>query len=152
MLVLLMAFLLIKNRKLRLLIALTETLCVIYFVFIHFCPIWYAADDENSKSPDNNTFAVKMIDGYLHYQCFSINGMLKEYHINSAEVLEFKGIKYIKSDFDVKPRIKALGYDGWLAGNGVEGKDGWIKNKVIFFEYAKVGDIYIITNSKNTGL
>lgn len=148
LLILLFSFLLIKNKKVRAAILSASVLIAIYSAFITFTPV--CCKDTGQK--ETAAAAYEIIDRHLNDQKYAAAGMLSAYRIHSAKFVAFENERYIYASFDVKPRIKTTDYSGWLNGNGKEGKDGWVIDKIIYFKYQKIGDWYIITDAGNTGL
>jgi hypothetical protein len=71
---------------------------------------------------------------------------LSTYAIHSAEFTPSDGAElYIAVSFDVKPKDWA--YFDWNCGNGEEGQDGWLVNKLVYIRYAELGPVYLTVDS-----
>ena len=70
---------------------------------------------------------------------------LQDYKINSAELYDLEFLRNVwRVDFSVLPKE---GHNGWMAGNGGLGENGWIVNKMLFVYVTKtdgVVDLWII--------
>ena len=71
---------------------------------------------------------------------------LKDYKIHEVHVYELEDdtpdtFRFTVS-YSVLPKAKLLGSSGWMAGNGIVEKNGWITRKHAFVEFKKEGNGY----------
>lgn len=133
-------FLLAKSRKIRVTVLVLAILLGLYDLLLTFTPVYLPNQN------DEAAFSRNVVEAYLNYHRYSLTGMLEDFHINSANRVTYDGIEYVKTSFDVKPRIKSMDYGGWLVGNGVAGEDSWVLDKAVFFQYGKLGNLYFIVD------
>ena len=110
-------------------------LIVLIFITINLYLIFKPAfifSDENISN--------KISSNYLEKQ-----GSLSDYQINSSKIFNTNKGTFVETRYNVKP--KALVYNEWNAGNGVEGYNGWLINKSTCIRYHKIGFMCITIES-----
>ena len=104
---------------------------IIMNLYLIFRPAFIFSDENISNKISSN---------YLDKQ-----GSLSDYQINSSKTLDNDRGPFVQMRYNVKP--KALVYNDWNAGNGVEGNNGWLIDKSACIRYHKIGFMYITIES-----
>jgi apolipoprotein N-acyltransferase len=137
-----------KPLKVIGIVYLCAFLLIGYNSFIRFTPIYIA----NSKNLSQNELCQKLVKNYLQYKKFAWSDRITDYKVDSAKIdtIYEDGRYIIFSSFNVKPLFHDKD-NRWSEGNGIPGENGWIKDICIFFDFGKVGNLYLTYSDWNTG-
>jgi glucan phosphoethanolaminetransferase (alkaline phosphatase superfamily) len=131
------------KKPIRIVLAILASLLIIICVVFETQPIIIP----DSQNLTDEALAMKIAQGWLNYDKIGPFASIEDYQIISAELNSNKQYPNVDVHFNVKPTPDS--YDDWNAGNGNEGKNGWLIDKSTGMSYYKFLDFYFILSVGN---